>query len=307
MKNENVKNKKKKFRLSVSSWILLVLLTIYAFSMVYLFLWGIGTSLKDHRNFLADPVGILPKGAPWEWAWSNYATVVKSFEVDAITPEGLTVYVGIDWQIVYTLLYAGGGAFVTTAACCIVGYMVSKFNYVFSRIVYTTVLVTMVIPVIGAAPSMVIFLRDLGLYDNYIGTYLMKFNFLSVYFLLVHASYVRISPEFSEAATIDGASELQIFTRIMIPMVMPTLSAIFLIYFIQYWNDYQTALLYMPSHPTLAYGVYYAALGNRDNSIARSDTFRLASCMIMALPILALFIALRDKIMGNVTAGGVKE
>ena len=280
---------------------------IYTISIVYLFLWGVGNSLKSHRDFLYNTVNILPQGTPWEWAWDNYSTVIKSFEVAALTPKGETVYVGMDWQLIYTLLYAGVGAFVHVAAACIAGYMVAKFNYLFSRIVYTTVLITMVIPVIGSTPSMIIFLRKIGLYDNYLGTYLMKYNFLNIYFLLIHAAYTRIPSDFSDAASIDGASEMSIFTKIMIPMVMPTLTTMYLIFFIGFWNDYQTALVYMPSHPTLAYGVYHAAIGNRDNSIARSDTYRLASCMIMALPILALFIVFRNKIMGNVTAGGVKE
>ena len=307
MKDETIKNKKKKFRLGVFSWIFFVILTIYTISMIYLFLWGVGNSLKEHRNFLYNPVSVFPEGPPWNWAWKNYSKVIESFEVVAQTPKGETVYVGIDWQIIYTLLYAGGGALVTTIACCIAGYCVSKFNYWFSRVIYTIVLITMVIPVIGTIPSMIVFLRAIGLYDTYLGTYLMKFNFLNVYFLLLHAAYTRIPPDFSDAATIDGASEITIFTRIMIPIVMPTLSTIYLIYFIGYWNDYQTALVYMPSHPTLSYGVYHAAIGNRDNSIARSDTYRLASCMIMALPILALFVAFRNKIMGNVAAGGIKE
>lgn len=88
-------------------------------------------------------------------------------------------------------------------------------------------------------------------------------------------------------------------------MILPTFTTIFLIYFIEFWNDYQMALLYMPTHPTLAYGVYYMK-ENRDPEMSR-EPLRLASCVIMALPILIVFIALRDKIMGNVSEGGVKE
>ena len=91
----------------------------------------------------------------------------------------------------------------------------------------------------------------------------------------------------------------------MIPMVLPTCSTIFLIFFIQDWNDYQTALIYMPSHPTLAYGVYSMSMSNKNG--LSSEPMRLASCVIMATPILVLFIAFRNKIMGNVTMGGVKE
>ena len=111
--------------------------------------------------------------------------------------------------------------------------------------------------------------------------------------------------EFYEAAIIDGANEWQVFLRIMFPLVIPTFGTIFLIKFIEFWNDYQTPLLYLNTHPTLAYGVQsMATSGARGMSRV---PMKLASCMIMMLPILFMFIFLRNKIMGNVTMGGVKE
>jgi ABC-type maltose transport system permease subunit len=61
----------------------------------------------------------------------------------------------------------------------------------------------------------------------------------------------------------------------------------------------------MPTHPTLAYGVFQMSQST-DNTLS-NDPARLASCMVLAIPILVLFIAFRNKIMGNVSMGGVKE
>ena len=65
------------------------------------------------------------------------------------------------------------------------------------------------------------------------------------------------------------------------------------------------ALLYMPTHPTLAYGVYYMSISNMNG--LSSAPMRMVACVILALPITTVFVVFKDKVMGNVTMGGVKE
>lgn len=292
------KNIKKK--MGVMNSVLFCILILYCLLLVTLMLWGFITSLKTRDDFYSNKLW-LPK----DFAFSNYSYVWKNFVVTAIDSLGRKVAIDIYGQTFNTILYAVGGALVTTICCCIVSYLTAKFNYVFSDIVYTVVIVTMVVPIIGSTPAMLKFLKWSGLYDTWIGTYLMKFNFLGLYYLVFHGVFKGISPEYSEAATIDGANEYQIFFKIMFPLVSTTFYTVFLIQFIGYWNDYTTALLYMPTHPTLAYGVYYMST----SFIAglSSTPMRMVTCVILALPLTIFFIAFKDKIMGNVTMGGVKE
>lgn len=63
--------------------------------------------------------------------------------------------------------------------------------------------------------------------------------------------------------------------------------------------------MYMPTHPTLAYGVYYLSI-SKETDFA-SHPMRMVACVILALPLITVFVLFRDKIMGNVTMGGVKE
>ena len=163
----------------------------------------------------------------------------------------------------------------------------------------------MVIPIIGSTPSNIVILQSLGLYQTLLGEYIMKFNFLGMYFLVFYAIFQGISNDYSEAAQLDGASEFAIMIRIMLPLVMPTFSTILLIRFIESWNDYNYVLLYLRSYPTLSYGVYRMSMEKVDGM--DHATMRIASSLLVALPILTLFIIFRNKIMGNVTMGGVKE
>ena len=292
-------------KLGIMNAVILIILIVYALSMVLMLLWGLGASLKSRANWLVDMLW-APKGWPWEWEWENYSFVLKNFilEVrDYYTAEEKTVSIlGMLWN---SIAYALIGAFVVTAANMIGAYLVAKFKYAFSGFVYTLVLITMVTPVIGTTPAMILFLQKCHLYDTMLGTYLMKFNFLGMYFLVFHASFKSISPEYTEAATIDGANEMQIFLRIMIPLIIPTFNTVLLIQFIGLWNDYNTALMYLPSHPTLSYGSYRMSTSTA-GGMSREPR-RLAACMIVALPIFVIFVLFRNKIMGNVTMGGVKE
>jgi len=63
--------------------------------------------------------------------------------------------------------------------------------------------------------------------------------------------------------------------------------------------------LYMPTYPTLAYGVWFLTFGS--NQSLTKLPYRVAGAMTLALPILILFIFLKDKLMGNITMGGLKQ
>ena len=299
------KNKKAlsvKRRFGFANAIILFVLCLFVIIEITLFLWGLLTSLKTEIDFdwIKNIIG-LPSGPIGTWGWDNFSYVFQNFSVEK--PNGQYAY--FLETIFNSLFYSISSAFLHVLSVVIVGYCVAKFKYRFSKFVYGLVLVIMTVPVIGTAPSMLVLLKKvLNIYDTWFSNILMKFNFSGIYFLLMHASFSRIPNDFSEAASIDGAGQFSIFIKIMIPMVLPTVSTIFLIYFIDFWNDYNTALMYLPSHPTLAYGVFKLSV-SRDNLM--NVPKRLVSCMIMAIPILTLFLVFRNKIMGNVTSGGVKE
>ena len=284
--------------------ILLVVLLIYSLSLLVLMLWGLSTSLKTYEDFYYHKVG-LPSGSLSTWGWSNYSYVLQNFFVTSKDTLGRRVETNIVGLAINTVLYAIVGSLITTTACCLVSYCAAKFNFFFSKVLYTLVLVVMIVPIVGSTPSMLLLLKNTHLYDTWLGACIMKFNFLGIYFLVFFGIFEGISPEFSEAATIDGANEYQILFRIMLPLVKTTFYTVFLIHFIDYWNDYTMALMYMPTHPTLAYGVYYMSVSNETDLALVPN--RMVSCMILALPLIVIFVVFRDKLLGNTMAGGVKE
>ena len=294
--------------------VLFIILVIYALSMIVLVAWGIISSLKTVTEFnRKDPLW-LPDGAPWDWAWSNYLEVLANFKVPVKREvDGMRLPFTIPYaeMLLNTLLYAGVGAVTSAMVPCLVAYVTAKFGGKFSAIIHTVVIITMAIPIVGSQPSEIQFLRTFKIYDTIFGAWVLKFNFLGMYFLVFYGTFKGMAKDYAEAAYLDGASEWTVMVRIMIPLVRNVIMTVILIKFIEFWNDYQMPLLYMPSRPTLAYGAWWLGTANSSSTDVSRDFFevpyRMTSCCIVAVPILVLFAIFKDKIIGNVSMGGVKE
>lgn len=287
-------------KMSVFNWIIFAVLLIYALSMILLLCWGLVTSLKYQNEFRTNKLWFAKKPT-----FDNLILVFENFNV-RVLKNGEEKFINIGMQLVYTLLYAGVGSFLMTLAPCMVAYVAVKFNkYLYSKILETVVIVAMILPIVGAYPSMIQVMDALNVYDTFWGLWMQKFNFTGIYFLTFMATYRSIPKEMGEAASIDGANEYRIFFNIILPLVMNMFFTVLLIHFVEMWNDYQVSLLYTPSYPTLARGVY--AIANSTVPEFSVTPVRMASCMILVIPILVLFIAFRNKLMGNLSMGGVKE
>lgn len=283
--------------------VMFAVLTLYAILMFALVFWAVITSLKFQSDFRTNVLG-FPNGHIWTWAWSNFPLVFDNFSVTVLAGGTMSI-IGFGQMFLYTILYAGVGAVISGIVPCFVAYVTVKCDFRFNNVIFGIVIVTMALPIVGAAPSEIQILRQFGLYNTIWGTWVQKFHFLGMYFLVFCAAFKGISNEYKEAAYMDGAGEWQVLLRIMLPLVKTTLFTVILIRFIDYWNDYQTPLLYIPSFPTLAVGVYN--LGYTTVGVMSYVPMRMAACIILLVPILILFLVFRNSLMGNLSMGGIKE
>ena len=93
--------------------------------------------------------------------------------------------------------------------------------------------------------------------------------------------------------------------EIILPQALNTIVTVFVLSFISYWNDYQIPLLYLPSYPTAAFGIY-DFVRNSANAGAYVPT-QLAATIIMTIPIIVVFIVFNRKIRVSVSMGGIKS
>ena len=99
------------------------------------------------------------------------------------------------------------------------------------------------------------------------------------------------------------------FFRIMLPLISSLIGAVFLLFFIAYWNDFETPYVFM-NKPTLSIGLYATLNGwsvdSTGGGASLDDAQKSITGMMVFLPIFVVFIAFRNKIMGNLTEGGIK-
>ena len=121
---------------------------------------------------------------------------------------------------------------------------------------------------------------------------------------MFHGIFRTLPMAYTEAAKIDGAGNLSILVKIILPLVRNTFFTVMLINFIGFWNDYQTPLIYMPSYPTIALGMFYMA-STTENGLS-TVPMRMTGAMLMLIPILVLFLCFHKRLLGNLTVGGLK-
>ena len=301
MKKESVKKffkrRTDKEKFSVSSAIMLIGLLCYALILITLLLWGFSTSLKLPREYRLNKIGI-----PEVFRWENYTKMLEEFNIYV---RARNVTVTMTDMYINSILYAVGCSFTNMIVPCITAYLCAKYDFRLSKLVYTIVIITMIIPIVGSLPSEVQLAQSFGLYNQIWGLWIMKGNFLGFYFLIFYSKFRSMSNTYTEAARIDGASDMQIMLRIMLPLAKNTMFCVMLILFIGFWNDYQTPLLFMPNYPTISIGLYHIVMGYSNNFA--NTTYRMAGAMLVLIPILIFFIIFNDKVMGNLTIGGIKE
>lgn len=328
MKNQTRSTKKTVTVTKVVFVILFVVLALYALIMLSSLLWGLITSLKSSNDFEnfgnvigfpnisveGTPYAGIPSGRDALLKLANYKIVLEKFVITrravyyGLGPEQIvhTCKAEFGELLVNTLLYTVGGALIYALMPALTAYLCAKYPYKLSAILVVVYTLMMCMPIVGSTPFELTFLRNTGLYDNIIGNYIQKMTGSGMYFFVYLAYFKGTSETYREAAQIDGASQLRIMTTIYFPLAIKIIATVFLIQFVALWNDYQTPLLYLPTHPTLAYAVYYVSYEAFEPALYHTPP-RIAGLMLLAVPIVILFAIFKDKLMGDISLGGIKE
>ena len=293
-----MKNRKKSAH-SIFVIITLFFLTIYVFSLILPLVCAFMTSFKGNIAYLADPLGF-----PKKWIWRNVITAVEYFTLSVKRGgELIDIYVGR--MFLYSMLYALGSAIINAFVCCVTAYATARFNFHFNAVVYGIVVFTMTLPIVGNLPSELQLLKTLNIYDHIWGIWICKANFLGLYYLVFFSAFKAMPKDYSEAAYIDGASNAAVMFRIALPLISGTFFTVVLILFVGFWNDYMVTITYLPSYPGLAYGLYEYSTSTKP--AINNTPMKLAGCYILIVPILIIFLIFKDKLMGNISMGGIKE
>ncbi len=275
------------------------LLFVWALAFMVLLIWGIITSVKSSVGFYIDPV-FFPKGKGM-WAIKNYLVAFQNIKVQVSN----TQTVGFVTMLINSLLFAVGNAFFSVLTAALASYIVAKYDrFRWVGGLWAIVLITNYMPLSTSIAANIKLLSDLGMYDSMVGNWLWSCGAFGAVFLMYYASWKGLSWGYAEAAFIDGAGHFRTMVQIMFPMTKTIFGVLFLMQFINLWNDYMTPLMYLPSWPNLSYGAWQ--LQYSTNYQTADVTVKIAGLILTALPIFVLFMCFKEKLMGSLTIGGLK-
>ena len=308
-------NKKRRDKFSPITIAMLLILSIYCFILLFLLLWAFMQIFKHPLDFSKNLIWFPSSKAPQRgFTLINLRALFIFAEESEWMPAGSgnVTNVSLFQVAINSIIYALGGSLVNATVTCLMAYLAAKYAYTYSKIIYSIVIVVMVIPVVGAQASEIEVLTNLGLYNSRFGFLVLKAGFVSMYFLVFYETFKGMPMTYNEAAMIDGASDWYVMTRICMPLAVNVFTTVALITFIQYWNDYQMAMLYMPSYPTLAYFLFKVQHASNNIKVdgrsynPANAPMRMMATVVLMTPILIIFIALHEKLMGNLSIGGIK-
>ena len=289
---------------SAMRWVLWAALMLFAATFFLPFAWALITSVKSYEEYsIFENIIGLPKSVTFASIFENFKTAWEQGYAYA-TVDGEMRYFTIVQQFMHSLLYAGGCTITATMTPCITAYVTARYNFKFSKVVYTIVIFAMILPVVGALPSEIALTKVLGTYDTFWGLWLQKANFLGTYFLIFFAQFKMIPAEYTEAARIDGASEFYTMTKVIMPLAKNSIVTVALMNFVTFWNDYQVPMVFLPSRPVLALGMFQFSF--RVGQVVSSVPMKISYMIVVVIPILLLFLVAHKKLMGNISVGGLK-
>ena len=261
---------------------------VVAFTYVYMFFWAVMSACKTHTEIVMNPFA-LPK----KWHWDHFIEVVSSLEVNG---HGF-------WEMLFnSCFFSVGGALLQTFVTITFAYCCTMYKFPGSNLPYTIILVIMTLPIYGAGGATYALYRQLGMVDSYTHIICSAAG-MTGSFLYFRAFFKNMSWTYAEAAAIDGCGPFRLYFKVMLPQAKPIFGALFLTTWLASWNNYESALLYLPNVPTLPVGIYQ--FNTEMIYRARLDIL-FAACVLVSIPALILFTVFNKVITTNVSVGGIK-
>ena len=266
-------------------------LVLFGVIFIVPFAWLVSTSLKpDSELFnLVQDVGWFRFWIPSEWQFSNYP--------------GAWNFIPFGRYTLNTLILAVANVIGTLLSSTLVAYGFSRIQWPGRNALFFVMVSTLAIPAfVTLVPQYLIFRRF-----DMVGTYwpLILPSFLGVPFFifLLRQFYMTIPMELSESAKIDGANELMIFWRIIIPLSRPAMATVALFTFINEWNSFIAPLIYLNDQNLWPLGIGLYGFYTR---MSAEWGFLMAASVMVLSPIIILFFFTQKTFIQGITLTGLK-
>ena len=264
---------------------LTVMMIVVAVFFVFPIIWLFLSSFKQPGELFSYPLTFFPS----EPTLDHYRNILE---------DGFMRYVANSFFL------AIAGTLITLVISSLCGYALAIYRneLKYTNLVFGVFLLGTLIPGETLTIPQVSVISALGLYNNIWGVILPVVTSTTGIFLF-RQSYMSLPLSFVEAARIDGADELRIFTRVMMPLQTSSFVTLTIFSFMWRWNDYLLPMLVLSNQDNFTIQV---AIRNYIGTTRIDWSSVIASSVVSMIPVIVIFIILQKYIIGGISAGGVK-
>ncbi len=260
-------------------------LTFIAIFMMLPFTWMLSTSFKPQDEIFVSPPIFISRNMNLE----GYRYIVEY---------------GVLRSMWNTFFVAFSFTALSLFFCSLGGYGFAKYRFPGRNTLFGFLLATMIIP--GAVTIVPTYILMLKL--KWVGTFWPLIvpgaaNAFGVFFMRQYIS--TISDELLDAARIDGCSELGIFWRIILPICVPGLTSLGLIFFMGAWNNYLAPLIYLKSPESFTLPLFMMQMSGPPGYSMYREYMGVA--VVSIVPLLIIFLIFQRRFTEGITAGAIKE
>ena len=264
-----------------------VFLTLWAVMVLFPFYWMLLPSVKSYSAYNSE---YIPQFFTLSPTFQNY--------VDAFTAVPLAKY--FLNTIIFTVLTTGLMMVVIIPAA----FAFARLEFKGKQLAFTVFLSLMMIPNELVVITNFVTITNLRLRNTFTGLILPSVT--SVFYIyLLKESFEQIPDELYRAARVDGTTDFEYLTRVMIPISKPTLVTIVILKVIECWNSYVWPRLITdnPNYYLVSNGIQEI----RENGFGRENIpAMMAAVVVISVPLIILFLVFHKKIMAGVSRGGLK-
>lgn len=277
--------RRRAFTLQWSTVLVYIALIVGAMIMLYPFVYMISTSLKSPAQVYVFP----PRWIPTPIVWSNYVTAYGRL--------GIQPFVN---SVLFTASVVLGQGLVTTMG----GYAFARLRFPFRNALFLAYLGTLMVPFVVVSIPLFVIVARLGWQDTYQGLILPILANGAFGTFLFRQFFLTIPEELGDAATVDGANHLDIFTRIYVPLSGPALTAYGIITALGAWNMYLWPLIVLQSDELKPVTLIIAQFASSMNA---QLNIMMAAVAIALLPMFILYVIGQRFFVEGIAMTGLKS
>ena len=277
----------KRFVRRVPLYVLIALIFVYA---LFPFYWVIRSAFTPESDLFRTPVQYIPHHPTLE----NFREVLSSSDFTR--------------ALLNSTIVAGSVTLIALAVGSLAGYALARFRFRGRSLTLYIVLSMTIFPQIAILGALYTMINRFHLY-NTLQALILSYMILVVPFTVwILTSFMRSLPrDLEEAAYIDGASPLQTFYRVMLPLVAPGLVTAGLLAFIAAWNEFLFALSFTQTIDKHTVPVAITTFQGKSGSAFEKPWGQImAATLIVTVPLITLTLILQRRILAGLTAGAVK-